>query len=109
MVYQLYDSAFRILDIRNNLLENFTGSRKQIIDLAASTIPSSYLLPELLAGFGRMYPDVYFHSWQTDSSGAINRVLDGTVDLALTILPQDLRCFVVMVLFRCGQEEKKDM
>ena len=84
MVYQLYDSAFRILDIRNNLLENFTGSRKQIIDLAASTIPSSYLLPELLAGFGRMYPDVYFHSWQTDSSGAINRVLDGTVDLALT-------------------------
>ena len=84
MVYQLYDSAFRILDIRNNLLDNFTGSRKQIIDLAASTIPSSYLLPELLAGFGRMYPDVYFHSWQTDSSGAINRVLDGTVDLALT-------------------------
>lgn len=82
--YQLYDSAFRILDIRNNLLENFTSSRKQIIDLAASTIPSSYLLPELLAGFGRMYPDVYFHSWQTDSSGAINRVLDGTVDLALT-------------------------
>ena len=82
--YQLYDSAFRILDIRNNLLENFTGSRKQIIDLAASTIPSSYLLPELLAGFGRMYPDVYFHPWQTDSSGAINRVLHGTVDLALT-------------------------
>lgn len=82
--YQLYDSAVRILDIRNNLLENFTGSRKQIIDLAASTIPSSYLLPELLAGFGRMYPDVYFHSWQTDSAGAINRVLDGTVDLALT-------------------------
>lgn len=27
---------------------------------------------------------LYFHSWQTDSSGAINRVLDGTVDLALT-------------------------
>lgn len=27
----------------------------------------------------------------------------------IPILPQDLRCFVVMVLFRCGQEEKKDM
>lgn len=81
--YQLYDSAVRILDIRNNLLENFTGSRKQIIDLEASTIPSSYLLPELLAGFGRQYPDVYFHSRQTDSAGAINQVLDGSVDLAL--------------------------
>lgn len=82
--YQLYDSAVRMLDIRNNLFENFTGSKKQIIDLAASTIPSSYLLPELMAGFGRMYPDVYFHSWQTDSTGAISRVLDGSVDLALT-------------------------
>ena len=82
--YQLYDSAVRMLDIRNNLFENFTGLKKQIIDLAASTIPSSYLLPELMAGFGRMYPDVYFHSWQTDSAGAISRVLDGSVDLALT-------------------------
>ena len=82
--YQLYDSAVLMLDIRNNLFENFTGSKKQIIDLAASTIPSSYLLPELMAGFGRMYPDVYFHSWQTDSAGAISRVLDGSVDLALT-------------------------
>lgn len=82
--YQLYDSAVHMLDIRNNLFENFTGSKKQIIDLAASTIPSSYLLPELMAGFGRMYPDVYFHSWQTDSAGAISRVLDGSVDLALT-------------------------
>ena len=47
MVYQLYDSAFRILDIRNNLLENFPGSRKQIIDLAASTILSARFVVDL--------------------------------------------------------------
>ena len=80
--YQLYDSV-RMLEIRNNLLENFTGSQKHMIDLAASTIPSSYLLPELLAGFGTSHPDIYFHSIQTDSEEAIHRVLDGTVDLAL--------------------------
>ena len=81
--YQLYDSAVRMLEIRNNLLDNFTGTQKHMIDLAASTIPSSYLLPELLAGFGGTHPDIYFHSIQTDSEGAIHRVLDGTVDLAL--------------------------
>lgn len=81
--YQLYDSAVRMLDIRNNLLENFTGTQKHMIDLSASTIPSSYLLPELLATFGKTHPDVYFHSIQTDSSDSISRVLDGTVDLAL--------------------------
>ena len=70
--YQLYDSAVRMLEIRNNLLENFTGVQKHMIDLAASTIPSSYLLPEILAAFGKTHPDIYFH-----------RVLDGTVDLAL--------------------------
>ena len=81
--YQLYDSAVRMLDIRNNLLENFTGAHKHMIDLAASTIPSSYLLPELLAAFGKAHPDVYFHSVQSDSAESISRVLDETVDLAL--------------------------
>ena len=81
--YQLYDSAVRMLDIRNNLLENFTGAHKHMIDLAASTIPSSYLLPELLAAFGKAHPDVYFHSVQSDSAESISRVLNGTVDLAL--------------------------
>lgn len=51
--YQLYDSAVRMLEIRNNLLENFTGVQKHMIDLAASTIPSSYLLPEILAAYGK--------------------------------------------------------
>lgn len=81
--YQLYDSAVRMLEIRNNLLENFTGVQKHMIDLSASTIPSSYLLPEMLASYGKTHPDVYFHSIQTDSEDSINRVLDGTVDLAL--------------------------
>ena len=81
--YQLYDSAVRILHIRNNLLEDFTGSKKHIIDLSASTIPSSYLLPELLAGFGKICPDVYFHSLQSDSAEAIQKVIDGSVDLGL--------------------------
>ena len=58
--YQLYDSAVRMLHIRDNLLEDFTEPRKHIIDLGVSTIPSSYLLPELLAAFGKRYPDVYF-------------------------------------------------
>ena len=81
--YQLYYSAIRMLEIRNNLLENFTGVQKHMIDLAASTIPSSYLLPEILAAFGKTHPDIYFHSIQVDSAESINRVLDGTVDLAL--------------------------
>ncbi len=80
---QLYDCASNILNMRSNIIEEFTGINKKIVDLAVSTIPSSYLLPEILNAFTRQIPDVYFHSWQSDSLGAVSRVLDGSVDLAL--------------------------
>lgn len=81
--YQLYDCAVNMLNMRNSLVEEFTGQDKKIIDLGVSTIPSSYILPEILCAFGQQIPNVYFHSWQSDSQGAIGRVLDGSVDLSL--------------------------
>lgn len=80
---QLYDSAVSMLHIRDNLLEDFHEEKKRVIDLGVSTIPSSYLLPELLAGFGKVFPEVCFHSLQSDSAGAIQRVADGSVDVSL--------------------------
>lgn len=94
--YQLYDCAVRMLNIRNNLIEEFTGANKKIIDLGVSTIPSSYLLPELLSAFGKEHSDVYFHSWQSDSMGAIQKVLDGSVDLSLVgqTAEEETCCFI---------------
>ena len=80
---QLYDCASNMLNMRSNIIEEFTGQNKKIIDLAVSTIPSSYLLPDILSAFTNQISDVYFHSWQSDSLGAVSRVLDGSVDLAL--------------------------
>ena len=81
--YQLYDCAMNILNMRDNLIEEFTGRDRKIIDLGVSTIPSSYILPEILSAFGSRNPNVYFHAWQSDSQGAVSRVLDGSVDLSL--------------------------
>ena len=80
---QLYDCASNMLNMRKNIIDEFTGHNKKIIDLAVSTIPSSYLLPEILGAFTKQISDIYFHSWQSDSLGAVSRVLDGSVDLAL--------------------------
>ena len=80
---QLYDCASNMLNMRKNIIDEFTGQNKKIIDLAVSTIPSSYLLPEILGAFAKQISDIYFHSWQSDSLGAVSRVLDGSVDLAL--------------------------
>ena len=80
---QLYDCASNMLNMRKNIIDEFTGQNKKIIDLAVSTSPSSYRLPEILGAFTKQISDIYFHSWQSDSLGAVSRVLDGSVDLAL--------------------------
>lgn len=94
--HQLYDYAARILNMRSSLIEEFTGGNQKIIELGASTIPSSYLLPELLGAFCKTVSDVYFHSSQSDSARAIQKVIDGTVDFSL--VGQEIReescCFV---------------
>ena len=36
----LYDCASNMLNMRSNIIEEFTGQNKKIIDLAVSTIPS---------------------------------------------------------------------
>lgn len=43
-----------MLKIRDHILNEFVGSHKQIIELGASTIPSSYVLPEVLSAFGQL-------------------------------------------------------
>ena len=75
--YDLYDSAVSMLKIRDHILNEFVGSHKQIIELGASTIPSSYVLPEVLSAFGQLNPDLYFHSELSDSMGIIQQVENG--------------------------------
>ena len=81
--YQLYDYAMAMLKIRDNIVNEFTGSHKKIIELGASTIPSSYILPEVLSAFGHLNPDIYFHSKLSDSMGVIEQVQNGSLDFGM--------------------------
>ncbi|MDO5550951.1 MAG: selenium metabolism-associated LysR family transcriptional regulator [Lachnospiraceae bacterium] len=80
---QLYDCAVQMLNMRNYLIEEFTGNQWKLIELSASTIPSSYLLPELLGTFAQNEANIHFRVSQSDSEDAVQKVLQGTVDLGL--------------------------
>ena len=54
---------------------------RRIIHLGASTIPSAYILPQLLADFGKLHQDIYFIIHQSDSQGIINGLKDGLFNL----------------------------
>ena len=93
---QLYECAVHMLNMRDQITDEFAGNKWKLIDVSASTIPSSYLLPELLAEFSKIQPDIHFHIWQSDSVDAIEKVVQGAVDFGLTGSKTDAEdcCFV---------------
>lgn len=57
------------------------------IDVAASTIPGEYLLPEVLARLRRTHPGVSVSVHVGDTSRAVGALREGIVDLAITGSP----------------------
>ena len=81
--WELYECACNILSLRDNLLQRWAGESRKIIRLGASTIPSAYILPELLPAYGKAHPDTYFSIHQSDSQGIVDGLLQGNFDVGL--------------------------
>lgn len=81
--WELYECASNILSLRDNLIQGWLEETKKILHLGASTIPSAYILPEILPCFGESFSDVYFIVNQSDSQGIIKEVHNGTYDIGL--------------------------
>lgn len=86
---KLYEYALNILDLRDRMVQECAAGAKQIIHLGASTIPSSYILPELLPQYGKMSPNTFFVIHQSDSKGIIEGLTDGVFDVGLIGMPCD--------------------
>lgn len=75
--------AKRMLATRDVALYNIHNKTDSFIRLGASTIPSSYLLPDILTKFRKKYENVFFDIRQGDSGDIHNYLLDGTVELGI--------------------------
>ncbi len=81
--WELYDCASHMLELQDNLLRRWSEESKKIIQLGASTIPSAYILPEILPQYGKLHPDTYFVVNQSDSSGVICGLQSGLYDIGM--------------------------
>ena len=81
---EVYEYAASILQLRDRILEKCTGGEQRIIRLGASTIPSAYILPEVLPAFVKKHPSVYFTIDQGDSRSVAERLAEGVTDIGLT-------------------------
>lgn len=78
---ELYEYVLNILELKERMIQACSIESRRIIHLGASTIPSAYILPQLLADFGKSHQDIYFIIHQSDSQGIINGLKDGLFNL----------------------------
>ena len=67
----------------DNLLQSWDNETKKIIRLGTSTIPSAYILPELLPAYGKEHPGTYFSIHQSNSQEIIAGLLRRDFDVGL--------------------------
>ena len=94
---EVYHDALRILEIRDRITLGCSGGEKQIVRIAASTIPASYMLPQILPEYGRLCPRTYFSIHCLQSVSVLDGVAQGRFDLGLTTVPGDDRIISMQV------------
>jgi DNA-binding transcriptional LysR family regulator len=82
---EFYGYARQIIELHSIMVEKFcktNESTKQAISIAASTIPSQYLLPKAIATFAKKYPNEQFQVHEGDSEKVIQEVIERLADIA---------------------------
>lgn len=80
---EIFEYALNILELRDRITQACAAKPQKMIHLGASTIPSAYILPEILPEFGRLAPDTYFVIHQSDSQGIVDGLKNGLFELGL--------------------------
>jgi len=70
-------------DLINNLSE-LTGQISGELLIAASTVPGEFILPYLIAGFNKQYPDVTIHLSISDTNGVSDLLINKGHDIGFT-------------------------
>jgi DNA-binding transcriptional LysR family regulator len=82
----LYEYAINIINsckMAKFKLESFKGKIQGHLDIFSSTIPSKYVLPNIVYNFLLTYPDVTFSLISKDSKSIIKSILEGQSDFGI--------------------------
>ena len=78
-----YKYAVKILDLRDRITQSCSADSKYIIRVGASTVPATYVIPEILPAYTQNNSDTYFQIHQSHSQDVVEGVLDGRYDVGL--------------------------
>lgn len=80
---ELYGYAEEMLRIEQKIKEHFglREKEKRTLRIAASTIPSQYLLPRIMVRYQEKYPGEQLQVMETDSAGVVEQIISRRADL----------------------------
>ncbi len=82
-----YNHATEILAQRDRALNEVRSYSTQVqgsLEIAASTVPSQYILPKVLSKLAKKHPDLFFSVKQYDSVHVIQKVINMDVEIGVT-------------------------
>ena len=85
--YKMFDQAVSMLSMHDRMIQNMRQRESDAIYLGASTIPSGYILPNILAEFHETHPQVRFVISQDSSQAVVDSMLAGVYDLGFVGMP----------------------
>lgn len=88
----LYNYAAQILGLCERAEREVRSAASEVrgaLPIAASTVPSQYLLPRVLARFRVRWPRVFFQVYQGDSALVVQRLMEGSAELGIVGAPVD--------------------
>lgn len=82
----LYRYAYKILELEKKILQEFSTVEEESnsLTIAASTIPSQYILPRVVPAFSVKYPQVQFSLLENDSEGVVKKILGDEAEVGIT-------------------------
>ena len=96
--YKMYDQVVSMLAMHDKMLQSMKRHDSDAVYLGASSIPSAYVLPDLLATFSEKRPSAQFVITQGSSQTIMNGMLSGLYDLGFVGMPAKddaLDCFPI--------------
>ena len=84
--WTVYKYARHILEIENCIHESCAAKGRNLLRIGASTLPATYMLPEIIEQYGACCTKDLVRITQCENKDVVDGVLDGRFDVGLTSL-----------------------
>lgn len=81
--HEFYRYAVSIGRMVRGIQETFSGEKRQMCRIGASSVPSLYVLPDIIGRFHQHFPEIKMDIIQGDSESIVDQLLEGSIHMGI--------------------------